>query len=159
MALGHAPMDGGPAVVDGDQRSGRLGAAYRRNGSQDGSNGLNGHDARDGGTRRRDGQSVDDPRIQALETEVAQLRLALATQRQIALATGLVAQRLGCTTDDAWQQLVRVSQTSNMKLRVVARVLCEAFDGHGAVEDQPLLAGLWSGLKGRPSRSRTVRLR
>jgi hypothetical protein len=77
--------------------------------------------------------------VRQLDIQVAHLELALRSQRQIGVAIGLVAQRFGCTTDQAWRVLVRLSQNTNIKVREVARLLCEAFDGVSKSEDSELL--------------------
>ena len=77
--------------------------------------------------------------VRQLDAQVAHLELALRSQRQIGVVIGLVAQRFGCTTDQAWRVLVRLSQNTNIKVREVARLLCEAFDGVSKSEDAELL--------------------
>ena len=110
-------------------------------------------EANDLDLQRSDGAGPD--RILQLEAQVAHLQEALLTQRQIGAVIGMVAQRFGCTTHQAWRVLVRLSQNTNIKVRVVARVLCEAFDGQGRPEDARLLTQLaahlpasgWPGVK------------
>ena len=91
----------------------------------------------------------------ALRAQVANLERALVSQRQIGMVIGLLAHRFGCTSEQAWLILVRLSQDTNIKVRVVARVLVEAFDGTTTQEDAPLLTVLraqlpaagWPGLR------------
>ena len=95
---------------------------------------------------RRDAAAVCESapcdRVRRLEDQVANLQLALLSQRQIGTVIGLLAQRFGFTTEQAWRVLVRLSQNTNIKVRVAARVLAEAFDGRVSDEDAPLLAEL-----------------
>jgi hypothetical protein len=100
-----------------------------------------------------------DERVLRLEAQVAHLELALCTQRQIGMTIGLMAQRFGCTTDQAWKVLVRVSQNTNIKVREVARLLCDAFNGEAHEEDAHLRRELAahlpaSGWPGVPSAER-----
>lgn len=71
--------------------------------------------------------------------EVAQLREAVQSQRVIGMAIGLVSARYRCSTEQAWRTLLRVSQDSNTKVRVVARVLVGTHDGTAGPEDRALL--------------------
>jgi hypothetical protein len=80
--------------------------------------------------------------IAALELEVAQLREALQTRQQIGVATGLLAQRFGCSPDRAWSVLVRISQAMNVKVRDITRVLLDAHCGEVRPDDADLLAQL-----------------
>ena len=62
-------------------------------------------------------------RISALEAEVAQLREALAHRTQYGVVTGLLAARYGISPEGAWQFVVRLSQQTNLKVQVIARVI------------------------------------
>ena len=73
----------------------------------------------------------------ALRDEVAHLHEAMKSQRDIGMAIGLVSARFGCSTDQAWRTMLRVSQDSNTKIREVARVLVATHDGSA---DAPALA-------------------
>jgi len=66
---------------------------------------------------------------ESLVREVEGLRVALAGRTVTALATGIIAARLGVGTDVAWAVLRRASNTSNVKLRDVARVVVDRHDG------------------------------
>lgn len=96
-----------------------------------------GHD----GDHRLGGRPLD-PRLRELEDQVMNLQAALQTQRLISVVVGMIAYRIGRPTDEAWALLARLSQQTNVKVREVARVICEAFDGHGRAEDAALLAQL-----------------
>ena len=93
------------------------------------------------------------PQADALRDEVAQLHEAVRSQRDIGVAIGLVSARFGCSTEQAWRTMLRVSQDSNTKIRTVARVLVATHDGTADAGDRELLAGFvhhlpasgWSG--------------
>ncbi|WP_019355606.1 ANTAR domain-containing protein [Streptomyces sp. AA1529] len=68
-------------------------------------------------------------RIDALDTEVGQLREALASRPVIDQARGMVMALAPCDAETAWQVLVRVSQHSNVKLRSVAAALVSGAEG------------------------------
>lgn len=74
--------------------------------------------------------------------EVAQLREAVQSQRDIGVAIGLLSARYRCSTEQAWRMILRVSQDSNTKVRVVARVLVGTHDGTAGHEDRALLETL-----------------
>lgn len=81
-------------------------------------------------------------RIAALESEVAQLREALVYRQQYGVVTGVLAVRFGITPERAWQLLVRLSQQSNLKIQVIARILHDRFFGQVAREDEAVAARL-----------------
>ena len=76
----------------------------------------------------------------SLRDEVAQLHEAVKSQRDIGMAIGLLSARFGCSTEQAWRTMLRVSQDSNTKVRTVARVLVAVHDGSPGPEDLALLA-------------------
>jgi hypothetical protein len=69
------------------------------------------------------------PQADALRDEVAHLHEAVRSQRDIGMAIGLMSARFGCSTEQAWRTMLRVSQDSNTKVRTVARVLVATHDG------------------------------
>lgn len=77
---------------------------------------------------------------EALRDEVAHLHEAMRSQRDIGMAIGLVSARFGCSTEQAWRTMLRVSQDSNTKIRTVARVLVATHDGSADADDRALLA-------------------
>lgn len=85
-------------------------------------------------------------RVADLEEQVAQLEGALRTQRQISVVVGILAERLGCSTELSWSVLVRLSQSTNIRVREIARVVGDAYDGRGRAEDAVLLTRLMSSL-------------
>lgn len=87
-------------------------------------------------------------RLRSAEGQVAQLKGALTSQRLIGVAVGLLAHRFRCSPEQSWRLLVRLSQTSNVKVREVARILVDAHAGRGDAEDAEVLASLASQLPG-----------
>jgi hypothetical protein len=71
----------------------------------------------------------------ALRDEVAHLHEAMRSQRDIGMAIGLVSARFGCSTEQAWRTMLRISQDSNTKVRDVARVLVATHDGSADADD------------------------
>jgi hypothetical protein len=97
------------------------------------------------------------PQADALRDEVAQLHEAVRSQRDIGMAIGLMSARFGCSTEQAWRTMLRVSQDSNTKIRTVARVLVATHDGTADADDRELLSGFIahlpaSGWSGAPPR-------
>jgi hypothetical protein len=72
----------------------------------------------------------------ALLEEICHLRRAVVSRAQVGVACGLVASSYGCTTEQAFALLLRISQTRNIKLRQVALVLQQSFDGELLSDDQ-----------------------
>jgi PAS domain S-box-containing protein len=62
-------------------------------------------------------------RVQRLEAEVAGLRRAMASRGVIEQAKGVLAERLGCSPEDAFTHLSTMSQRSNVRLADVAASL------------------------------------
>ncbi|RYC14297.1 ANTAR domain-containing protein [Nocardioides zhouii] len=75
----------------------------------------------------------------ALRDEVAHLHEAMKSQRDIGMAIGLLSAKFGCSTEQAWRTMLRVSQDSNTKVRTVAHVLVTVHDGTSGPEDQQVL--------------------
>jgi hypothetical protein len=93
-----------------------------------------------------------------LRAQVVQLREATASRQAIGTATGLIAARFHCSTEQAWAVLVRVSQHANVKVRVIARVIVDAHDGRTQPADAAILLqvsaqlpGGWPGTQIRPA--------
>jgi ANTAR domain len=83
---------------------------------------------------------TDASHYDGLRDEVAHLHEAVKSQRDIGMAIGLLSARFGCSTEEAWRTMLRVSQDSNTKVRTVARVLVATHDGTAAPDDRELLA-------------------
>ena len=76
----------------------------------------------------------------------------MESQRSIGVAIGLLAQRAGISSDEAWRHLVRVSQDTNIKIREIARILVDARNGRAQPVDADTLADVAARLVcGRPS--------
>jgi hypothetical protein len=97
----------------------------------DGSAGALGAERESGGTSMS---------TEALLAKVRNLELAMESQRTIGIAIGLIAQRAGIGSDEAWQQLVGISQATNLKVREIARVLVDARNGRAQPTDAATLA-------------------
>lgn len=93
----------------------------------------------------------------ALRDEVAHLHEAMKSQRDIGMAIGLVSARFGCSTEQAWRTMLRISQDSNTKVRHVAHALVATYDGSGDVDATVLLGTFATHLppSGWPSGPRT----
>jgi hypothetical protein len=63
------------------------------------------------------------------EALVGQLEEGLQTRTVIGQATGLLMAQEGLTSEEAFQKLVKVSQTSNVKLREIAQRYVESWEG------------------------------
>lgn len=92
----------------------------------------------------------------ALRDEVAHLHEAMKSQRDIGMAIGLLSATYGCSTEQAWRTMLRVSQDSNTKVRTVAHVLVVVHDGTSDPADQEVLKRFEAqlpatGWSGRPS--------
>src|SRR5262245_35533596 len=68
-------------------------------------------------------------RVQRLESEVAGLRRAMASRGVIEQAKGVLAERLGCSPDEAFAHLSTMSQRSNVRLADVAASLLASMTG------------------------------
>ncbi|MFC5052827.1 ANTAR domain-containing protein [Saccharothrix xinjiangensis] len=64
-------------------------------------------------------------RIASLEAEVMGLRKAVQTRTVIGQATGLISAVQGCTPQEGFQLLVRMSQHHNVKLHTIALKLLD----------------------------------
>ena len=89
-----------------------------------------------------------DPQANALRDEVAHLHEAVKSQRDIGMAIGLLSARFGCSTEQAWRTMLRVSQDSNTKVRAVARALVSTHDGSADAEDRHVITRIATHLPG-----------
>jgi hypothetical protein len=64
-------------------------------------------------------------------TQIQQLEEALKTRTMIGQATGLLMAQEGLTSEEAFQKLVQVSQTANVKLREIAQRYVGAWEQRG----------------------------
>ena len=83
--------------------------------------------------------AAGEPTASELRDEIAQLHEAVTAQRAIGMAVGLVSARYGCSTEQAWRTILRVSQHSNTKVRAVARTLVAVHDGTATEDDLAVL--------------------
>ncbi len=65
-------------------------------------------------------------RVQRLEAEVAGLRRAMSSRAVIEQAKGVLAERMGCSPEDAFGQLSALSQRSNVRLADLAASIVSA---------------------------------
>jgi len=75
------------------------------------------------------GSADTNSRLAALESEIAQLKDALARRQQIGVATGLLAQRFAISPDRAWSLMVRLSQNGHVKVRDIAQAVIDSHCG------------------------------
>jgi hypothetical protein len=81
-------------------------------------------------------------RLRVAEDRIENLERALASQRQIGIAIGLLAHRFGCSPEQGWQLLVRLSQATNVKVRELARIIADAHCGQVRPGDAAVMATL-----------------
>lgn len=74
-----------------------------------------------------------------MQDEIAHLHEAMRSQRDIGMAIGLMSARFGCSTEEAWRTMLRISQHSNTKVRTIAHVLVSTHDGSADDDDCDLL--------------------
>lgn len=85
----------------------------------------------------------------ALESEVENLRRALETRTQIGIALGILTERYGCTSPQAWTLLTRLSSHTNIKVVEIARALVASADGTADEHDVTTLGELTAHLPRR----------
>ena len=91
-------------------------------------------------------------RVQRLEAEVAGLRRAMASRGVIEQAKGVLAERLGCSPEEAFTHLSTMSQRSNVRLADVAASLLASMET--AAADGP--AGSFETQDAAPSSDRPL---
>lgn len=74
----------------------------------------------------------------AKDTQVGQLEDGLQSRTMIGQATGLLMAQEGLSSDEAFQKLVDVSQSSNIKLREIAQRYVEAWEQRMATPKNPV---------------------
>ncbi|WP_432544208.1 ANTAR domain-containing protein [Kineococcus sp. SYSU DK002] len=89
-------------------------------------------------------------RVEELRSTAENLRIAMSSRATIEQAKGLVAGWLGCTVDEAFAALSRLSMDRNVKLRDLAALAVADPSRHDL---QPLLAETWRRLHGDRQRS------
>ncbi|MGX1562133.1 ANTAR domain-containing protein [Streptomyces sp. NPDC055506] len=81
-------------------------------------------------------------RLHLLQSEVEQLRQAIASRPVIDQARGILMATHGCTSDQAWHILRETSQLSNTKLRDVAAAVTASAEPEGPPPPPELRAAL-----------------
>lgn len=76
---------------------------------------------------RRDGSHHDET-VRELQVQLAGLRKAMATRAVIEQAKGIVMARESCSSDEAFDILVKMSQRQHLKLRDIAEQLTLSVD-------------------------------
>ena len=77
-------------------------------------------------------------RVLELEEQIVNLRQAVDSRQRIGVSIGLLASRLDCNPDQAWEFLAWLSQNTNTKARTVAQVLIDLHSHNLDPEDQEL---------------------
>ena len=77
----------------------------------------------------------DGERVQDLETEVAQLRTAMASRATIEQAKGILMLLTSCGDQVAFDLLAHISSHTHRKVREVAVAITESAAGHGRLPD------------------------
>jgi AmiR/NasT family two-component response regulator len=72
-----------------------------------------------------DGDSSTHTDLAAAQTEIEDLRAALATRPVIDQAKGILVAQLGCSPEAAFELLLLASQRDNRKVREIARAIVE----------------------------------
>jgi ANTAR domain-containing protein/PAS domain-containing protein len=80
-------------------------------------------------------RSSESERVQELETEVAQLRTAMASRAAIEQAKGILMLLTGCGEKPAFELLTHISSHTHRKVREVATALTASAAGHGRLPD------------------------
>ena len=86
--------------------------------------------------------------VTRLEREIVSLQEAVRSRTLIGTAIGILAERYGCTSEQAWALIGRVSSHTNVKARDIARVVVAAADGSHDAGDRVLLETLTPHLPG-----------
>lgn len=93
-----------------------------------------------------DGELLE--RVRTLEAQAAHLREAAESRQRIGFVCGVLAERFGLSADVAWTLLTRLSQTTNIKVRDIARVVHADLDGGVRPDDSELATTLNSMVEG-----------
>lgn len=73
--------------------------------------------------------------VQTLRQQVDDLQKGLVSRQRVGFACGVLAERYGLSPEVAWGLLTRLSQTTNIKVRDIARVVHADLDGGVRSED------------------------
>jgi hypothetical protein len=80
-------------------------------------------------------RSSEPERVRELETEIAQLRTAMASRAAIEQAKGILMLLTGCGEQPAFELLTHISSHTHRKVREVAVALTESAAGHGRLPE------------------------
>ena len=80
-------------------------------------------------------RAAEADRVAALETEVAQMRTAMASRAAIEQAKGILMLLTGCGDQVAFELLAHISSHTHRKVREVAVAITESASGHGNLPD------------------------
>jgi len=80
-------------------------------------------------------QGPDGDRLHLLQTEIGQLRTAMASRAGIEQAKGILMLLTGCTDQVAFELLAHISSHTHRKVRDVAHALTESASGRSALPD------------------------
>jgi hypothetical protein len=78
---------------------------------------------------------TEDDRVQALETEIAQLRTAMSSRAAIEQAKGILMLLTSCGEQVAFDLLAHISSNSHRKVRDVAVAIVESAAGHAGLPE------------------------
>ena len=81
------------------------------------------------------GRRGEEDCVGELETEVAQLRAAMASRAAIEQAKGILMLLTSCRDQTAFDVLTHISSHTHRKIRDVARAITESASGHGRLPD------------------------
>ena len=73
--------------------------------------------------------------VQSLRQQVADLEQGIVSRQKVGFVCGVLAERYGLSPEIAWGLLTRLSQTTNIKVRDIARVVHADLDGGVSSED------------------------
>jgi hypothetical protein len=77
----------------------------------------------------------DDDRVRALQTEVLQLRTAMASRACIEQAKGILMLLTNCSEQGAFELLAHISSHTHRKVREIAQTIVESATGRGRLPD------------------------
>jgi ANTAR domain len=80
-------------------------------------------------------RGAEDARVHDLETEVAQMRTAMASRAAIEQAKGILMLLTSCGDQVAFDLLAHISSHTHRKVREVALAITESASGHGRLPD------------------------
>ncbi len=79
-------------------------------------------------------------KVAQLTRQVENLQEAVISRQRIGVAVGLLAHRLDCNVDQAWKLLTWISQSTNVKVRIIAQVMVDRHSRQLSAQDAELSA-------------------